>query len=348
MPLVRVIIPVYKTQAYLPRCIDSLLTQTLHLQDLEVILVDDGSPDNCGKICDDYAAAHPCVHVIHKQNGGPQLARIAGMQAATGKYLAFLDSDDYVLPNMFAPMVEQAELHTADIVAVGFVRDFGNRLEPYSNAVPSGVYHGEQLKWLWDNAVFNTDTMSQALAPCVWNKLFRRDTMLPILLSCDNKLSFGEDALHTFAALFSSKCVVVMNEHQQYRYQLREGSTTNSYYKNYMSDLYQVYDKLTELAQPIRTDKLTAAISYNYIFLYQGGISQLLGRRNPSNLWKKYCSLRAVAKDHRLGQCLPYVDLSRYDAHTARALQLLSAKRHNSYLILYALNKLLGKNKLFR
>ena len=341
MPLVSVIIPVYKTEQYLPRCIDSLLSQTL--QDLEVILVDDGSPDNCGKICDDYAAAHPQVHVIHKENGGPQLARIAGMQAARGKYLAFLDSDDYVLPDMFGPMVEQAELHAADMVAVGFVRDFGNRLEPYTNAVPSGVYRGKELTWLWDHAIFNTDIMSQALAPCVWNKLFLRDSMLPILLSCNDKLSFGEDALHTFAALFASKCVVIMNEHQQYCYQLREGSTTNSYYKNYISDLYQVYDKLTELAQPIQTGKLTAAIAYNYIFLYQGGIAQLLGSCNPDGLWKKYRKLREISKDNRLVQCLQHVDLSHYDANTVKDLQFLAAKRSECYLIRYALKRLLKK-----
>lgn len=341
MPLVSVIIPVYKTEKYLPRCIDSLLAQTL--QDLEVILVDDGSPDNSGQICDDYAAMHPHIHVIHKENGGPQLARIAGMQAAKGKYLAFLDSDDYVLPDMFAPMAEQAEQHDADMVAVGFIRDFGDRLEPYSNAVPSGVYRGAQLTWLWDNAIFNTDIMSQALAPCVWNKLFRRDTMLPILLSCDDKLSFGEDALHTFATLFSSHCVVIMNEHQQYRYQLREGSTTNSYYKNYMSDLYQVYDKLTELAQPIRTEKITAGIAYNYIFLYQGGIAHLLGSCNPASLWEKYRSLRVIARDHRLGQCLRHVELSRFAPNIARDLKLLATQRHNCYLIRYALTRLRNK-----
>lgn len=343
MPLVSVIVPVYKTGKYLPACIDSLLAQTL--QDLEIILVDDGSPDGSGKICDDYAARCPNIRVIHKENGGPQLARLAGINVARGKYLGFVDSDDWVMPEMFQPMVQQAEKQNADVVAVGFLRDYGYRQEPYVNQVPSGVYRGESLRWLWDHAVFNTETMTQALAPCVWNKLFLREKMQETLLGCTEKLTFGEDALHTFAALFSSSCTVVMNEHQQYCYQLRENSTTNSYYKNYMHDVYVVYDKLTELAQPVKTEALESAIAYNYIFLYQGGIGQELSRRNPKNLLEKYRSLRAIAQDKRLGQCISCVDLKRYSRGTALGLRLLSAGRHNSYLLLWLLQKIWAKSK---
>lgn len=330
MPLVSVIIPVYKTEQYLHRCIDSLLAQTL--QDLEIILVDDASPDNCGQICDDYAQKHSNIRVIHKENGGPQLARIAGMKVAQGEYLAFLDSDDWVMPDMFAPMVQQAQEQDADIVAAGFTRDYGTYVEKYSNLIPSGVYRQERLVWLRENAVFDTEAMAQAFAPCVWNKLFRRNSMLEILLECNDKLSFGEDALHTFATLFRSKCVVVMNENQSYRYQLREGSTTNSFYKNYLADLYVVYDRLTELAEPVRTQKLTVSIAYNYVFLYLGGIDKELSKANRASFREKYQRIREIAADKRLGKCLPLIDLSKYPRQTAVKLKLLAAGRHNSFL----------------
>lgn len=346
MPLVSVIIPVYKTEEYLPRCIESLLSQTL--QDLEVILVDDGSPDNSGKICDEYAAKYSKIHVIHKENGGPQLARIAGMRAAQGKYLAFLDSDDWVLPDMFASMVQQAETHGADMVAVGFTRDYGNRQEPYVNLVPSGVYRDESLAWLRDNAVFSIKAMNQALAPCVWSKLFLRETMLDILLSCKDKLTFGEDALHTFAALFASRCVVVVNEQQCYRYQLREGSTTNSYYKNYLPDLYIVYDRLTELAEPVRTDALVKTIAYNYVFLYCCGIGQEMSKANPAGFVQRYRRIRDIASDHRLGKCLPLVDFAKYPRQTVTQLRLLAAGRHNSFLLYHTLCRVRNKLKKIR
>ena len=96
---VSVVIPVYKVEKYLPKCIDSLLNQTL--RDIEIILVDDGSPDKCGKICDLYAQADDRIKVIHKENGGLSDARNVGMKYATGEYLGFVDSDDYVTPDMF-------------------------------------------------------------------------------------------------------------------------------------------------------------------------------------------------------------------------------------------------------
>lgn len=343
MPLVSVIVPVYKTEQYLPKCIDSLLAQTL--QELEIILVDDESPDGCGKICDDYAARYPNIRVIHKKNGGPQLARLEGIRVATGKYLGFVDSDDWVMPDMYKPMVEQAEAHGADVVAAGHIRDYETHQEPCENLIPSGVYKEADLCWLWDHAVFNVEKMEQALAPCVWNKILRREKLQETLLNCNEKLAFGEDALHTFAALFSSSCVVIMNEHQQYRYRLRMGSTTNSYYKNYMHDIYVVYDKLHELAQPVKTDALLSNIAYNYVFLYIGGIAQEFGKANPAGLLGKYRNIRAIAKDGRLKKCLPYIDLKRYPRRIALGLRFLSEGRHNSYMLLCLLQKVWDKGK---
>ena len=94
IPKVSVVIPVYKVEQYLRRCVDSVLAQTL--SDLEIILVDDGSPDHCPEICDEYASKHENIRVIHKPNGGLASARNAGMKVATGQYLFFLDSDDWL------------------------------------------------------------------------------------------------------------------------------------------------------------------------------------------------------------------------------------------------------------
>ena len=97
-PLVSVIVPVYNVERYLRHCVNSILIQTYH--NLEVILVDDGSPDNCPKICDEYAKADARVKVIHKNNGGLSDARNIGMQAASGDYLMFVDSDDWLEKNI--------------------------------------------------------------------------------------------------------------------------------------------------------------------------------------------------------------------------------------------------------
>ena len=95
--MISVIIPVYKVQDYLPKCIESVLQQTYH--NLEIILVDDGSPDKCGKICDSYARKDERIRVVHKTNGGLASARNAGLECATGDYVCFIDSDDWITKN---------------------------------------------------------------------------------------------------------------------------------------------------------------------------------------------------------------------------------------------------------
>ena len=97
--LITIIVPVYKVEKYLDRCVQSIVDQTY--TNLEIILVDDGSPDNCPKMCDEWAKKDKRIKVIHKQNGGLSDARNAGLEKAKGKYVGFVDSDDYVAPNCF-------------------------------------------------------------------------------------------------------------------------------------------------------------------------------------------------------------------------------------------------------
>lgn len=99
MDLISIIVPVYEVEEYLSRCIESILAQTY--QNIEVILVDDGSPDRCGKICDEYARKDSRIKIIHQQNGGAVKARLAGLEIASGKYIGFVDSDDYINPHMY-------------------------------------------------------------------------------------------------------------------------------------------------------------------------------------------------------------------------------------------------------
>lgn len=116
--MISIIIPIYKVEKYLHKCIDSLLAQTY--QNIELILVDDGSPDNCGKICDYYATIDHRVKVIHQQNAGVSAARNAGIDIARGEYIGFCDPDDYVSDNMYECMLKAAIRNDVDLVACGY------------------------------------------------------------------------------------------------------------------------------------------------------------------------------------------------------------------------------------
>ena len=119
--LVSIIVPVYKAEKYIHQCIDSLLTQTY--RNIEVILVDDGSPDHCGKICDEYAAKDCRVKVIHQQNGGVSVARQTGIDHATGEYSIHADPDDWVELNMIEELVAKAVSDNADMVICDYISE---------------------------------------------------------------------------------------------------------------------------------------------------------------------------------------------------------------------------------
>ena len=112
-PLISIIVPVYKVEPFLRRCIDSILAQTY--TNLEIILVDDGSPDNCGLICDEYAAKDSRIKVIHKENGGVSIARNCGLDSSNGDYIVFIDSDDFVAKKHIENLFYCANIFSADI-----------------------------------------------------------------------------------------------------------------------------------------------------------------------------------------------------------------------------------------
>ena len=116
-PLISVIVPVYNVAAYLPRCIDSILAQTY--ANLEILLVDDGSTDDSGFICDEYAKKDTRIRVLHKENGGLSSARNAGLDAAAGQYIGFVDSDDWIEPEMYSQMLALMEKNDAQMVCAG-------------------------------------------------------------------------------------------------------------------------------------------------------------------------------------------------------------------------------------
>lgn len=164
MPKVSVIIPVYKVEEYLPSCLKSVANQTF--QDFELILVDDGSPDTCGAMCDAYAAEHANTKVLHQQNMGLSEARNQGVKIATGEYVTFIDSDDYVTPDYIEYLLYLCEKHETD-VSVARKVIFWDGEEP-------DIPHGENT----DSRFSVTEALSRIcyakMDICAWGKLYKR------------------------------------------------------------------------------------------------------------------------------------------------------------------------------
>lgn len=158
--MISVIIPIYKVEAYLKRCIDSVLTQSY--TDMEIILVDDESPDNCPAICEEYAKQDSRIRVIHKKNGGLSDARNAGLDIAKGDYISFVDSDDWVAPDFLESMYGALIRNNADISICGMVNHYedGHEDTLYAPATSERPVEGDEI----------FDTLYQ---PCAQNKMYK-------------------------------------------------------------------------------------------------------------------------------------------------------------------------------
>lgn len=133
MTKLSIIVPIYKVAQYLCKCVDSLLAQDIPTSEYEIILVDDGSPDECPQICDSYAAAHDNIRVVHRENGGLSAARNSGIEVAQGVYIMFVDSDDYIEPNVLKGLFVQIEKESLEVLRY----DFRNVNEQYEEFHPN-------------------------------------------------------------------------------------------------------------------------------------------------------------------------------------------------------------------
>lgn len=169
MSSLSIIVPVYNVEPYLKRCIDSILDQTF--KDFELILIDDGSPDGCPKICDEYSRADDRVTVVHQKNAGVSSARNAGLKIAKGKYIGFVDPDDYIERDMYELMMNEAKKNSSDIVCVNWLIDNGSEIiqNKLTSDVPETMDRITFVKHIFDSP--------RTIAGSSCNKIFLRSKL---------------------------------------------------------------------------------------------------------------------------------------------------------------------------
>lgn len=210
MPKISIIVPVYKVEEYLPRCVESILAQTF--SDFELLLIDDGSPDNCGAICDEYAETDDRVKALHIKNGGVSNARNIGIDAAIGNYISFVDSDDVICPQYYEAMLENAD--DADVVYCEYKKFTQEcEFERIKNC-DTQVYYGKDI--------FSNPSLSFFI---VWNKIIKRELLQNHRFS--KEIKNAEDSLFAFDLL--TKCnKVVYVKHKMYGYFIRQTGAVGS------------------------------------------------------------------------------------------------------------------------
>ena len=216
MSRISVIVPVYKVEKYLDECVESLTAQTF--RDIEIILVDDGSPDRCGEMCDAWAGRDGRIRVIHQKNGGLSAARNSGIRAASGELISLIDSDDRVEPGMLEAMARALEESGADAAVCGFAHEYEDGKTPREEVLPGeGVLTREE-------ALAKTAEPGGVVFIVAWNRLCRRGIYDKVLFP-EGKIH--EDELTAHRILGETKKVVLVNR-AFYRYRHREKSIMSS------------------------------------------------------------------------------------------------------------------------
>lgn len=214
-PCVSIIVPIYNSENYIRRCIDSILNQ--EYTDFELILANDGSTDASGSICDEYAAMDPRVHVIHKKNTGVSDTRNLAIAQARGTYLQFLDSDDWITPDATKLLVRAASEYHCDMVIADFYRVAGERVSHKGDIEADGVMTREEF------AAFMMENPADFYYGVLWNKLFRRDLVETYHLKMDTNISWCEDFLFNLEYLLHAESFYALQT-PIYYYVKRKGS----------------------------------------------------------------------------------------------------------------------------
>ena len=267
MDLISVIVPVYKVESYLDRCVASIVNQTY--SNLEIILVDDGSPDRCGAMCDAWAEKDPRIKVIHKENGGLSDARNAGMAIATGEYIAFVDSDDYLAPEMYRQLLEHMVADKSDIAACGVEMVFEDG-SPSRMLTKSGccVLNTEEAM----ASVIAEDWLKQP----VWYKLYKTELIRDILFPVGK---YHEDVFWTYRAVARAKKVSVFDT-PCYFYTQRSGSIMGSGYSLKRLDAIEAKQHRLEFIKenfPVLKEKAQVDLLFSCLYQMQQCLRNLTG-----------------------------------------------------------------------
>lgn len=226
--LISIIIPVYKVEQYLNECIESVLNQSY--KNLEIILIDDGSPDNCGKICDEYAKIDKRIKVVHKENGGLSSARNTGLDIANGEYISFIDSDDYVSKKFIKVLYDLCERNNADIAMCDYIR-FTDKVEDIKTNIEIKRFTSLEMQ----ENIYSREGVKNVV---VWNKLYKKYIYDELRFPAGK---INEDEFTTYKAFNIAPNDIVVTNEPLYYYRYNENGIMGRTFNEKRLDALEAY-----------------------------------------------------------------------------------------------------------
>ena len=332
--MISIIVPVYNVEKYLEKCLNSIVEQTA--KSLEIILVDDGSPDNCPKICDAYAEKDSRIKVVHKENGGLISARQAGVRAANGDYIGFVDADDWLEADMYSEVENRIEKYNPDIVICEFFHDFGDRVEINKQIAERVFYNkAEMVSEIYPKMLYQGTFYNFGINPSCWSKVIKKSLLEKHLYKVDTRIRMGEDAAFTYPCLLDAECMCYIDK-PLYHYRIVKSSMSRGYDKSLKDIILLPYYRLKEANQSADFD-ISSQLDYYLIYM-----TNFLIRNEVKAFDNKRLKtvLRSITDNDEIVEAAKRISVSGLPMHTRL---LKSFMKIRSTWLLYCYARLLGK-----
>lgn len=293
--MLSVIVPIYKAEKYLKRCVDSILNQTY--SELEIILVDDGSPDGCPKICDSYKKIDSRIIVIHQKNSGVSAARNAGLDRASGEYITFVDSDDYIEPQMYSSMMQIAQKYNCDIVMCDCIKEYTNHTEIYTHDIRSGYYSKKQLENEYFSHLLIMENMEYPATISNWLIIFKNNKTFSNVRYVEG-IRYSEDWLFGACLIYQANSFYYMKGQAFYHYYMNDQSATHIYVPNKWDDYEILYFKLVDYFGKCTDYDFSEQLDKVLLFLIYNAVGETLFSLELKDLEKVKKAKMILLKDY--------------------------------------------------
>ncbi len=293
-PVLSIIVPVFNVRAFLPKCLESILSQTF--TDFELIIVDDGSDDGSGEICDGFREKDGRIKVIHKANDGVVSARKTGLSAAEGMYVGYVDGDDWIEPQMYENMLGYMEEYNCDLVMCDVTHE--NKTFPMSSGgtnmdIRGGYYDYDDIKEkILPNMIYAGEFYKFGIYPVIWNKLYKREKLLAHQMAVSNDIKTGEDAACVYPYIFDSKSMYFIKNAVMYHYRYSDTQMTQSYDYMHFEHFKALYTFFSHTA--IASSPYSAQLDYYYSYLTKIAVSNELRKENRLPIRQKLKNIKKI------------------------------------------------------
>lgn len=334
---ISVVVPVYGVEKVLGRCVDSLLCQTY--DNLEIILVDDGSPDGCPALCEAYAERDARVKVIHKKNGGLTSAWKEGVRHAKGEFLGFVDSDDWVEPDMYERLKNALDKARADIAMAGLVFDYEDPSYPprkESNRMDREVYDRQGLEALYPVLLNDGSFIGRTIQPSRVTKLFKRALVVQNLDFWEERVSVGEDLQMVFAAVLDAQRICAIPDYYPYHYWYNASSMTGGHDPDYLSKIRLLRSRLEAISDAKGVYDFRPQIRNDFLSLAIMAVKNEIWRNRTDSFGQVLKNVKNLCQDASVREALFHHTMDRLGLSVKIYIFMM---KHGWYLPCYAVTK---------